>query len=303
MLRIIITVYGLYIGVVTCHRSRVSSGDTNEVVAVEQHNDTSDSEEVIRAEVLEIKGNANTGYGNQKANAEDPIFAKVLRGRCDIGPNQFFFRPCLVYQQINADHVCDKRLEFRVDFESGKNMGRFSSAQFGSEMDQDAFETESGRKDLLAKQLKFVDDDEGRADGPTIKSKLKTAACFADLKLMEYLIRTTYCTKTIGSELLAETVKEGNLDVVKLLLKCGADPSYVMHELDDRTALHFAASICREDICAELIKAMKRKEDAFKVEEKFPQEKFRVHKILYQNLIFCSKIVNFIPTSKQCRIN
>ena len=130
MLRIIITVYGLYIGVATCHRSRVSSGDTNEVIvlfdsgdliAVEQHNDTSDSEEVIRANVLEIKGNANTGYGNQTANAEDPIFAKVFRGPGDIGPNQVFFRPCLVYQEINADHVCDDRLELRVDFESGKN--------------------------------------------------------------------------------------------------------------------------------------------------------------------------------------
>jgi len=107
-----------------------------------------------------------------------------------------------------------------------------------------------------------VPNQEGRPDGETIKQKLKTAAAFADIDLMEYLIRTTYCTRAIGSEVLAETTKEGNLDVVKLLLKCGANPVLPMG--DDRTSLHFAASIGREDICSELIHSMISRDDAYK---------------------------------------
>lgn len=204
-----------------------------------------------------------TNYKNRAD--EDPIVAKVIRSRADIGANQVFFRPCLVYQEISADHVCDKRLEFRSNFETGLNHGRFSSSLFGNDIDQDTLENSSpARQELLDKQLTFVPDADIRADKDTIITKLKTAAAFADTDLMKYLIRTTYCTFTIGSQVLAETVKEGNLEVVQLLLECGANPGYVMHQLDDRTSLHFAASIGREDVCSKLIQNMKKKEDAYK---------------------------------------
>ncbi len=174
-----------------------------------------------------------------------------------------YFRPTLVYQEMLSTHVADKSLEFKVDFESGKNYARFGGGLSAEQLD--SFENPDIRDDILAKQLKFVPQEQSRDDGPNIANKLRTAAAHGDIEAMKHLIRTTYCTVTTGNLVLAETMKEGNMAVLQLLLECGANPGYRIPTLDNRTSLHFAASIGREDMMKELISSMHCKQDAYAV--------------------------------------
>ena len=44
---------------------------------------------------------------------------RVQYGRMPLGPDQLFFKPCLVYQKLLDEHVVDAGLELRVDMSTG----------------------------------------------------------------------------------------------------------------------------------------------------------------------------------------
>ena len=67
---------------------------------------------------MEEENKTATSYTNDE---NEVVCAKVLRLPSELGPNQIYFRPCLVYQNMIADHVADKGLEFRVNMETGIN--------------------------------------------------------------------------------------------------------------------------------------------------------------------------------------
>ena len=54
---------------------------------------------------------------------------RVQYGRMPLGPDQVFFKPCLIYQRLLDEHVVDAGLELRVDMTTGLKEARFNGGR------------------------------------------------------------------------------------------------------------------------------------------------------------------------------
>ena len=174
---------------------------------------------------------------------------RVQYGRMPLGPDQLFFKPCLVYQKLLDEHVVDAGLELRVDMTSGLKEARFNG---GLNISDDSDRARS----ILARQLKCIDDNDEYArmgDGPTVARRLAAAASWGDAALTTHILRTCYVTVGQASEVLyAVAGQGGSPDVVGVLLQAGAE----LRPFDKgRTALHAALSNGHEEVAAALVDA------------------------------------------------
>ena len=171
---------------------------------------------------------------------------RVQYGRMPLGPDQLFFKPCLVYQKLLDEHVVDAGLELRVDMTSGLKEARFNG---GLNISDDSDRARS----ILDRQLRCIADSDEHArlgDGPTVARRLAAAASWGDASLTAHILRTCYVTVGQASEVLyAVAGQGGSPGVVELLLRAGAE----LREFDGRTALHAALSNGHEEVAAALV--------------------------------------------------
>ena len=170
---------------------------------------------------------------------------RVQYGRMPLGPDQLFFKPCLVYQKLLDEHVVDAGLELRVDMTTGLKEARFNGGINITDEDR--------VRSILDRQLKCIDDNDEYArmgDGPTVARRLAAAASWGDAALTTHILRTCYVTVGQASEVLyAVAGQGGSPGVVELLLRAGAE----LREFDGRTALHAALSNGHEEVAAALV--------------------------------------------------
>lgn len=171
---------------------------------------------------------------------------RVQYGRMPIGPDQLFFKPCLVYQRLLDEHVVDAGLELRIDMTSGLKEARFNG---GFNISDDLDRTRS----ILARQLRCIADADEHArlgDGPTVARRLAAAASWGDVALTTHILQTCYVTVGQASEVLyAVAGQGGSPDVIDVLLRAGAE----LRPFDGRTALHAALGSGHEKISAALL--------------------------------------------------
>ena len=173
---------------------------------------------------------------------------RVQYGRMPLGPDQLFFKPCLVYQKLLDEHVVDAGLELRVDMTSGLKEARFNGGINITDEDR--------VRSILDRQLKCIDDHAEHArlgDGPTVARRLAAAASWGDAALTTWILQTCYVTVSQASEVLyAVAGQGGSPDVVNVLLRAGAE----LRTFDaGRTALHAALANGHEDVAAALVSA------------------------------------------------
>ena len=179
----------------------------------------------------------------------ETLSVKMCRVPGIIRPDQMFFRPALVYQQMLDEHVADAGLEFSLDVSTGRNFARFISdikIEVGSER----------YHEILRNQLHLVPDFQGRGDAAAVKKQLLAAGAWGDCAKLELLIRTCWVTPTIANSVLVETSQAGSADAVRVLLDAGASPDFASAELDGKTALHVACEAGHEEVAALLIPRM-----------------------------------------------
>ena len=174
---------------------------------------------------------------------------RVQYGRMPLGPDQLFFKPCLVYQKLLDEHVVDAGLELRVDMTTGLKEARYNA---GVNISDDSDRARS----ILDRQLKCIDDNDEHArlgDGPTVARRLAAAASWGDAALTAHILRTCYVTVSQASEVLyAVAGQGGDPDVVDVLLRAGAE----LRPFDQgRTALHAALGNGHEEVAAALVAA------------------------------------------------
>ena len=170
---------------------------------------------------------------------------RVQYGRMPLGPDQLFFKPCLVYQKLLDEHVVDAGLELRVDMTTGLKEARFN----GGINITDEYRMRS----ILDRQLKCIDDNDEHAflgDGPTVARRLAAAASWGDVALTTWILQTCYVTVAQASQVLyAVAGQGGSPDVVEVLLRAGAE----LRQFDGRTALHAALSNGHEEVATALV--------------------------------------------------
>ena len=170
---------------------------------------------------------------------------RVQYGRMPLGPDQLFFKPCLVYQKLLDEHVVDAGLELRVDMTTGLKEARFNGGI--NITDEDRMQS------ILARQLKCIADDDEYArmgDGPTVARRLAAAASWGDAALTAHILRTCYVTVGQASEVLYAVAGQGGApEVVDVLLRAGAE----LRPFDGRTALHAALGNGHEEVAAALV--------------------------------------------------
>ena len=172
---------------------------------------------------------------------------RVQYGRMPLGPDQLFFKPCLVYQRLLDEHVVDAGLELRVDMTTGLKEARYNA---GVNISDDSDRARS----ILDRQLRCIADDDEHSrlgDGPTVARRLAAAASWGDVALTTWILQTCYVTVGQASEVLYAVARQGGSpDVVDVLLRAGAE----LREFDNgRTALHAALSNGHEEVAAALV--------------------------------------------------
>ena len=172
---------------------------------------------------------------------------RVQYGRMPLGPDQLFFKPCLIYQRLLDEHVVDAGLELRVDMTTGLKEARFNGGINITDEDR--------VRSILDRQLKCIDDNDEYArmgDGPTVARRLAAAASWGDVALTTWILQTCYVTVGQASEVLyAVAGQGGSPDVVDVLLRAGA----VLRTFDGRTALHAALGNGHEEVATALVAA------------------------------------------------
>ena len=170
---------------------------------------------------------------------------RVQYGRMPLGPDQLFFKPCLVYQRLLDEHVVDAGLELRVDMTTGLKEARFNGGINITDEDR--------VRSILARQLRCIADDDEHArlgDGPTVARRLAAAASWGDVALTTWILQTCYVTVAQASQVLyAVAGQGGSPDVVEVLLRAGAE----LRQFDGRTALHAALSNGHEEVATALV--------------------------------------------------
>lgn len=169
-----------------------------------------------------------------------------------LGPEQVYFKPCLVHLPLLPDHVADAGLEFKVDMEHGKN-----TARYVHEASSEMAEIEPGTPrhlEILERQLQVIDDSDPRVhqgDGERVRAKVSAAAAWGDAKLVTVLLTTCYVSRSTANAVLYEVSSTGgSSDVVDVLLRAGADGYAPLS--GGRTALHAAMNGGHEH-CAEAL--------------------------------------------------
>ena len=172
---------------------------------------------------------------------------RVQYGRMPLGPDQLFFKPCLIYQRLLDEHVVDAGLELRVDMTTGLKEARFNGGINITDEDR--------VRSILDRPLKCIDDNDEYArmgDGPTVARRLAAAASWGDVALTTWILQTCYVTVGQASEVLyAVAGQGGSPDVVDVLLRAGAE----LRQFDGRTALHAALGNGHEEIASALVAA------------------------------------------------
>ena len=181
----------------------------------------------------------------------EAVTVKMCRIPGVLKPDQMFFRPALIYQQMLEEHVADAGLEFSLDVSTGQNFARFIS-DVKVEADSDR------HKEILRAQLRLVDESQGRGDSKAVRKHLLAAASWGDSAKTALLLRTCWVTPTIANQVLVEASQAGSPDVIRLLLDAGASPDFTLAELDGKTALHVACESGHEEVAAMLIPRMSK---------------------------------------------
>jgi len=162
-----------------------------------------------------------------------------------------FFRPALFWQELLEDgHVCDAGLEFKMNFETGKNQCRFPTK--GMPIEDDAERLAAAVK----AQTTVVPESQARDDTEVLSKKLLAAATWGDAELVARLLRTCWVTQSVALPALAEAAARGKEQVTAVLLRAGVDPARVVPgRPSGKNALHLACEAGQEATASLLLDA------------------------------------------------
>lgn len=168
-----------------------------------------------------------------------------------LGPEQMYFKPCLVHLPLLKDHVADAGLEFKIDMQNGHNTARFvvtdSAVDIAAGGERHAA--------VLANALRVIADDDPRVlqgDAASVRRHLGAAAAWGDAAALAVLLRTCYVARAAATAVLFEVASTGGAaDVVDVLLEAGADGFAPL--AGGRTAFHAALANGHEHCGAALL--------------------------------------------------
>ena len=164
-----------------------------------------------------------------------------------------YFRPALYFQTIEDWQCADAGLEFKMNFTTQRNEGKFPS-----DVSLSGISLEKAK----AAQLQWVSESSARPDTTNLSQRLRNAATWNKPEDLEHLIRTCYVPKTLAVPCLVEAAKRNFVAIVTLLVKAGASPSAI-DAASGKNALHVACQEGQEDVCRILIESMATSEDMY----------------------------------------
>ena len=184
------------------------------------------------------------------AMAEEDSFTIKRYYGGPLGPEQFYFKACLIHMPLQKEHVADGGLEFRINMETGKNTAR-APVQFDVEPGS------ARHAEIMERQLRVIDDADERVnqgDGESVRRRIAAAAAWGDVELLGTLLRTCYVSQSTADAVLFEVASTGGgADVVELLLRAGASGAAPLAK--GRTALHAAMNSGHEECAAAIVAA------------------------------------------------
>ena len=166
--------------------------------------------------------------------------------------DKVYFRPALYWQPIQDWQCADAGLEFKMNFTTKINMGKFPGVDL------------SGQSLTRCQndQLKLVPDSSARADGQNLGQRLRNAATWQKPDVLEQLICTCYVTAELAAPCMIEAAKRNFVDVVSVLVKAGASSTRI-DTSSGMNALHIACEHGQEDVATLLVESSKKREDLF----------------------------------------
>ena len=154
-----------------------------------------------------------------------------------------YFRPSLYFQLIKDWQAADAGLEFRMNFTTQQNEGKFPSSINLSE---------TSLAKCRAEQLHIVPASAARPDGANLSPRLRNAATWNQPEDMEHLLRTCYVTSELALPAFVEAAKRNYLDIIKLLLQAGVKATDV-DSMSGKSAIHVACENGQEDAARLLV--------------------------------------------------
>ena len=103
------------------------------------------------------------------AMAEEDSFTIKRYYGGPLGPEQFYFKACLIHMPLQKEHVADGGLEFRINMETGKNTAR-APVQFDVEPGS------ARHAEIMERQLRVIDDADERVnqgDGESVRESVR----------------------------------------------------------------------------------------------------------------------------------
>jgi hypothetical protein len=167
--------------------------------------------------------------------------------------DKVYFRPALYYQVIEDYHCADGGLEFRMNFKTKQNEGKFPS---------DVQLSGKSLEKCKREQLKLVPESAARPDAANLGQRLLNATTWNQPDVLEKLIRTCYVPNSLVIPCLTESAKRNYVEIVSVLLKAGANPSAI-ETTCGKNALQISCETGQEDVARLLIDSMMSKSDIY----------------------------------------
>lgn len=159
------------------------------------------------------------------------------------------FRPSLYYEKVSNWHIANSCLDYKMDLSTGIN-----KAKFPSDIDLDNGPPERLRE-AIKNNTKLVSVGRGISDSKNVAKRLKTAACWGQASMIEYIIRTCYVTENEALPALAYASILGSEECVSVLLKSGLSPSSLISDTNLGKNSFMLACEHGQEACASLLLA------------------------------------------------
>jgi GNAT superfamily N-acetyltransferase len=166
--------------------------------------------------------------------------------------DKIYFRPALFWQPIEEWQCADAGLEFRMNFTTRVNEGKFPGVELSTKS------LERCKRD----QLKLVPNSSARPDGVHLVQRLRNAATWQQPDVLEQMICTCYVTAELVAPCLIEAAKRNFVNIVSVLLKAGASSTRI-DASSGMNALHIACEHGQEDVATLLVECSRKREDVF----------------------------------------
>lgn len=177
--------------------------------------------------------------GAQMSGGESFLDGRQVQG---VVGTKVRFRPQLFYQEVLPQHVATADLHFHAALDTGKTYARVPT------------DREYAADGALARAAaRAVSERDAAGEDQRVLSRaLREAATWRDVRALQHLLSSTYCTVAALEEALCEAAAQGHTEHVLLLLDAGA---VARAQPAGKSALHLACEQGAEDCAHALLSA------------------------------------------------